>query len=48
MRDKKNRAYSKKKHNDGSKPLLTSNYFKFKWIKLFNKKAELGRMDKKT
>ena len=44
---KTKRHIKHKKHNDRSKSLLTSNYFKCKWIKLSNQKTEIDRMNKK-
>ena len=42
------RHIENKQHTDRCKPLLISNYFKCKWIKLSDQKTETIRMDKNT
>lgn len=46
MRDIKGIRHSENKYQDGKNKLyLISNYLKYKWIKLLNQKAGIGRVD---
>ena len=48
-RNQKTKSYVQhKKHNDRSKSLLISNYFRCKLIKLSTQKTKLYKIDKKT